>query len=186
MDTQNSSKRSFAGTFLMAFFLGWLGLHRIYTGKIISGSLILLILLAKVGFSIGLIISGYHLEGSSPSLPLAFAIAHYTIDFAFWGTCLVRFYDVTLIAAHQFSDKWGHTLRPLERATISTHSFFATWILASYLGIFGVHRFYVGKPISGTFMALTLGGLTLWWLVDQILIMMGQFKDADGQFVLKN
>jgi hypothetical protein len=48
------------------------------------------------------------------------------------------------------------------------------------LGIFGVHRFYVGKIGTGILQLVTLGGLGLWWLADMILIAAGEFRDAEG------
>ena len=38
--------------------------------------------------------------------------------------------------------------------------------LAVFLGVFGAHRFYVGKVNSGILMACTLGGLGIWYLYD--------------------
>jgi TM2 domain-containing membrane protein YozV len=40
------------------------------------------------------------------------------------------------------------------------------WILLVYLGIFGVHRFYMGKWISGIIWLCTGGIFTLGWLYD--------------------
>lgn len=40
------------------------------------------------------------------------------------------------------------------------------WILLTFLGIFGVHRFYMGKLISGLVYLLTGGLLGLGWLYD--------------------
>jgi TM2 domain-containing membrane protein YozV len=40
------------------------------------------------------------------------------------------------------------------------------WILLVYLGIFGVHRFYMGKWISGIIWLCTGGLFTLGWLYD--------------------
>ncbi len=40
------------------------------------------------------------------------------------------------------------------------------WILLVYLGIFGAHRFYLGKWVSGIVWLLTGGLFTLGWLYD--------------------
>ena len=55
--------------------------------------------------------------------------------------------------------------------------------LAALLGPFGAHRFYVGKPRSGALMAVTLGGLGVWYLYDLIVVAAGDFRDADGRRV---
>jgi hypothetical protein len=53
--------------------------------------------------------------------------------------------------------------------------------LAAVLGPFGAHRFYVGKTGSGALMAVTLGGLGVWWLYDLIVVAAGDFRDAEGR-----
>jgi TM2 domain-containing membrane protein YozV len=55
--------------------------------------------------------------------------------------------------------------------------------LALLLGPFGGHRFYVDKTGSGALMALTLGGLGLWWIYDLVLVASGSFRDAGGRLV---
>ncbi|MEO7473880.1 MAG: TM2 domain-containing protein, partial [Gemmatimonadales bacterium] len=55
--------------------------------------------------------------------------------------------------------------------------------LAAFLGPFGGHRFYVQKTGTGVLMALTVGGLGLWWLYDLILVASGSFRDAEGRLV---
>lgn len=78
----------------------------------------------------------------------------------------------------------GHALKEgHERGTthpVSPKSRLVAAILAWYLGVFGVHRFYAGRIVSGIFMILTLGGLGLWALVDAIVILCGEFNDSDG------
>lgn len=56
--------------------------------------------------------------------------------------------------------------------------------LALLFGVFGVHRFYVGRITSGVFQLLTLGGLGIWALVDCVLIATGNFRDVDGRRVV--
>ena len=45
-----------------------------------------------------------------------------------------------------------------------------TWLLWIFLGMFGAHRFYMGRIGTGVAMFLTLGGLLIWELVDAFLI----------------
>ena len=40
------------------------------------------------------------------------------------------------------------------------------WLLLVFLGVFGIHRFYMGKWISGIIWLCTGGLLTLGWLYD--------------------
>jgi TM2 domain-containing membrane protein YozV len=54
-------------------------------------------------------------------------------------------------------------------------------LLCFFLGAFGAHRFYVGKVGTGVLELITIGGFGIWWLVDFILIVCGQFRDADDE-----
>jgi len=58
-------------------------------------------------------------------------------------------------------------------------------MLAVVLGMFGAHRFYVGKAGTGILQILTLGGLGIWYLVDVVTIASGGFRDADGRRVVR-
>jgi hypothetical protein len=55
-----------------------------------------------------------------------------------------------------------------------------TLILCVCLGLFGAHRFYVGKLVTGFIMMITFGGLGIWWWIDLIMIVTDNFKDVDG------
>jgi TM2 domain-containing membrane protein YozV len=57
--------------------------------------------------------------------------------------------------------------------------------LASLLGPFGAHRFYVGKTGTGIAMLLTLGGAGIWYLYDLILVAGGSFRDVNGRLVTR-
>jgi len=54
------------------------------------------------------------------------------------------------------------------------------FLLCFFLGVFGVHRFYVGKVGTGIAQLLTFGGLGIWALVDLIIIVCGAFTDDQG------
>lgn len=54
------------------------------------------------------------------------------------------------------------------------------FLLCFFLGIFGAHRFFLGKIGSGIAQLLTVGGLGLWTLADLIILMTGDFRDAQG------
>ncbi len=53
-------------------------------------------------------------------------------------------------------------------------------LLCWFLGVFGVHRFYTGHTALGVIQLLTLGGCGIWVLIDFIIIVSGNFKDAQG------
>ncbi len=51
----------------------------------------------------------------------------------------------------------------------NSHSLLVGYIVWLF-GIFGAHRFYYGKPISGTIWFFTFGLLLVGWIVDLFLI----------------
>ena len=65
--------------------------------------------------------------------------------------------------------------------TTSTTDWLTLFLLTFFVGVLGVHRFYVGKIGTGFLMLLTLGGLGVWFLVDLILVVTGQFTNIDGE-----
>lgn len=63
----------------------------------------------------------------------------------------------------------------------STHSIVVGYILWIF-GFMGAHRFYFGRPVSGTIYFFTLGLLLIGWIVDLFLIP-GMDRDADMKYV---
>ena len=65
--------------------------------------------------------------------------------------------------------------------TADTHSKLIGYILWVF-GFMGSHRFYYGRPISGTIWFFTLGLLFVGWIVDLFLIP-GMDREADWRYV---
>ena len=54
------------------------------------------------------------------------------------------------------------------------------FLMCFFVGVLGIHRFYVGKIGTGIAQLLTFGGLGIWTLVDLIMLVCGAFTDAHG------
>lgn len=67
----------------------------------------------------------------------------------------------------------------------SDKDYLTTLLLCIFLGNLGIHRFYVGKTLSGILMLLTFGFFGIWYVIDIILIITGNLKDDQG-FPIKN
>ena len=73
----------------------------------------------------------------------------------------------------------GDADAPLPEHEISRRSRGVALGLCFFGGVFGLHRFYVGKPQTGIAMIFTFGGLGIWWLYDLVLLAAGEFRDVD-------
>ena len=56
-------------------------------------------------------------------------------------------------------------------------------LFACFLGILGVHRFYLGKTGTAVLMLLTAGGAGIWALVDFIMVITGSMRDKEGRLI---
>ena len=68
---------------------------------------------------------------------------------------------------------------------VSPRSRTVALILWFFLGMFGVHRFYVGKIGSGILYLCTVGLFGLGWFVDLFLLLSGTFRDRYDMPVLR-
>ncbi len=66
---------------------------------------------------------------------------------------------------------------------ISPKSRLAVTLLAFFLGSLGIHRFYLGKIITGIIMLITAGALGIWTLIDFIMAVAGVMKDKEGRLI---
>lgn len=73
-------------------------------------------------------------------------------------------------------DQFGNPISPKSRLIAA--------LLAWFLGVLGIHRFYVGKTGTGILMIVTVGGLGIWALVDFIVILVGSFKDKEDRLLI--
>jgi len=55
-----------------------------------------------------------------------------------------------------------------------------TWILLTFLGIFGIHRFYMGKWVTGIIWLLT-GGLVGFGVLYDLWTLNGQVSERNRQ-----
>ncbi|TPW73037.1 NINE protein [Schumannella sp. 10F1B-5-1] len=81
---------------------------------------------------------------------------------------------------HGAPDATLHRLRP-QAAPGEGPNFFTAWLLSWLLGIFGIDRFYLGRPFSGALKLLTLGGLGIWAVLDVILLSRDVLSDGKGR-----
>jgi TM2 domain-containing membrane protein YozV len=62
----------------------------------------------------------------------------------------------------------------------SDRSWTVTILLAIFLGLFGAHRFYAGKYLTGALWLFTAGMFGIGWVIDILLILTSTFLDKDG------
>ncbi|CAA0115563.1 Uncharacterised protein [BD1-7 clade bacterium] len=69
----------------------------------------------------------------------------------------------------------------MNNQTNNSHSLLIGYILWIF-GFMGAHRFYFGKPVSGTIWLFTFGLLGIGWLIDLLLIPAME-READQRFI---
>jgi TM2 domain-containing membrane protein YozV len=66
----------------------------------------------------------------------------------------------------------------------SSKSWVATLLLCLFLGLFGAHRFYIGKFSTGLLWLLTFGLFFMGWLVDLVVVLSKGFRDKHGSLIV--
>ncbi len=121
-------------------------------------------------------------------IPMAVSLA-YGVLFAtgitlFLIPCVLLAADDLPEMGRRFFSWYGRPFLPSPEFEVSEKKILPAFVICWFLGILGIHRFYVGKAGTGVAQLLTLGGLGLWTLIDFIMLLCGSFKDNEGK-VLK-
>lgn len=116
--SNNTNTHSMLMGYLLWIF-GFMGAHRFYYGKQVSGTIWF--------FTLGLFFVGWIV-------------------------------DLFLIPSMDKQADWRFTDGPI--------NYSLAWIFLTFLGIFGVHRFYMGKIFTGLLYLFTGGLFLLGWLYD--------------------
>ena len=162
---------------LLAVFAGLLGVHRFYVGHMRTGAW-----QAALG-------TLTILSGGVPVfwIPLLIWVV---LDLVRIVTREFRDGNGLLIARLNFDDRRVYSgsraapPAPTSRsAAVSPHSRAIALIFALVLGIFGAHRFYVGRTGTAFAMLFTIGGLGIWWLMDIVIVASGRLQDGEGKRV---
>ena len=73
-------------------------------------------------------------------------------------------------------------LKKTNTAGSDDKSHVAAILLAFFLGVLGIHRFYLGYTWQGIVQLLTLGGFGIWALIDFIRIIIKDLEPKDGSY----
>ncbi|MFO0589835.1 MAG: TM2 domain-containing protein [Polyangiaceae bacterium] len=100
------------------------------------------------------------------------------------GGGIWMFFDRYMIASGKMQDENGLFLAREPQVGTPQKSQGTAFLLSHFLGMFGVDRFYLGYTGLGLLKLFTLGGFTIWWIIDMVLIGMGKMKDSEGNSLL--
>jgi len=74
---------------------------------------------------------------------------------------------------------------PIQSSPPEPKSRLTAFLLCFFLGDFGAHRFYVGRTKSAVLWLLTFGLFNVGSFVDLIMILTGNFRDAQGNLLIE-
>jgi TM2 domain-containing membrane protein YozV len=84
-------------------------------------------------------------------------------------TGTIWFFTLGLLGIGWFIDLFlipGMDRKADERFTTGSYDYSVAWILLTFLGLFGVHRFYMGKILTGLLWLISGGLFGIGWLYD--------------------
>ena len=94
--------------------------------------------------------------------------------------------DDRVITQEEFDKKKTDLLSSTPNSGMSPENkWLVTLLLCLFVGFLGVHRFYVGKIGTGVLHLLTLGCFGIWTFIDLIIIILGNFKDKEGNLIAR-
>jgi TM2 domain-containing membrane protein YozV len=102
--------------------------------------------------------------------PITGTIWFFTMGLLFVGWII----DLFLIPAMDREADWRYAPGPLD--------YTVAWLLLAFLGVFGVHRFYMGKWLTGILWLVSGGLFGLGWLYD-LWTLNGQVDEINRQYV---
>jgi len=71
------------------------------------------------------------------------------------------------------------------RSAVSEKSRTIALLLCIFLGMFGIHRIYVGRIGTGILYFFTLGIFGIGWIFDILMLLFGSMKDGEYAIVKK-
>lgn len=94
---------------------------------------------------------------------------------------LVIIIGLVILSSMKSKDRQSYVVG--QRFYCSSKSRMISLLLCLFLGVFGVHRLYVGKFGSGILYFFTVGGFGIGWLLDLVRILFGVFRDSEGYYI---
>ena len=59
-------------------------------------------------------------------------------------------------------------------------------LICAFMACFMLHRFYLGRYLTGTIQILTGGGFIIWWIMDVVDIYKCKMKDSNGNKLIEH
>lgn len=75
--------------------------------------------------------------------------------------------------------------KSVDKIETSNKSRLVAFLLCYIFGMFGAHRFYVGKKGTAILYILTFGLFGIGLLIDTLRIILGKFKDCEENLIVK-